>query len=98
MEKGTAHYRLAWVRELIAQKRVRLTTTAAIGAQSMNICQSEAIEVVARLQSTDFYKSMTSYDDHRVWQDVYRPVTPYGRVYLKLTVIEEVLVVSFKAR
>ena len=25
--------------------------------------------------------------DHRVWQDVYRPTTPVGEVYLKLTAI-----------
>jgi motility quorum-sensing regulator/GCU-specific mRNA interferase toxin len=30
------------------------------------------------------------------WQDVYRPTTPVGEVYLKLTVIDDVLIVSFK--
>jgi motility quorum-sensing regulator/GCU-specific mRNA interferase toxin len=40
---------------------------------------------------------MTSYSDYQVWQDVYRPVTPVGEVYLKLTVIDDVLIVSFKA-
>jgi motility quorum-sensing regulator/GCU-specific mRNA interferase toxin len=39
---------------------------------------------------------MTTYSDHRVWQDVYRPSTPKGEVYLKLTVIDDVLIVSFK--
>ena len=33
---------------------------------------------------------------HAVWQDVYRPSTQVGDVYLKLTVIEDVLIVSFK--
>ncbi|MGH8856028.1 MAG: type II toxin-antitoxin system MqsR family toxin, partial [Telluria sp.] len=42
--------------------------------------------------------SMTTYEDHRVWQDVYRPVTPYGLLYIKLIVIDDVLVVSFKYR
>jgi motility quorum-sensing regulator / GCU-specific mRNA interferase toxin len=36
------------------------------------------------------------YADNRVWQDVYRPCTEAGEVYLKLTVIEDVLIVSFK--
>jgi motility quorum-sensing regulator/GCU-specific mRNA interferase toxin len=44
----------------------------------------------------DFHKSMTTHADHRIWQDVYRPMTAAGRVYLKLTVIEDVLIVSFK--
>lgn len=44
----------------------------------------------------DFYKGMTTYADHTIWQDVYRPRTKFGDVYLKLTVIDDVLVVSFK--
>jgi motility quorum-sensing regulator/GCU-specific mRNA interferase toxin len=44
----------------------------------------------------DFYKSMTTYADHRIWQDVYHPQTSAGSIYLKLTVTEEVLIVSFK--
>ncbi|MEN6602009.1 MAG: type II toxin-antitoxin system MqsR family toxin, partial [Bryobacteraceae bacterium] len=32
----------------------------------------------------------------RIWQDVYRPKTPVGDVYLKLTVIDDVLIVWFK--
>lgn len=45
---------------------------------------------------SDFYKSMTTHADHKVWQDVYRPTTNVGEVYLKLTVVENVLIVSFK--
>jgi len=48
------------------------------------------------LQPADFYKSMTAHTDHTVWQDVYRPNTSAGEVYLKLTVIDDVLIVSFK--
>jgi motility quorum-sensing regulator/GCU-specific mRNA interferase toxin len=39
---------------------------------------------------------MTTHADHTVWQDVYRPRTAEGKVYLKLTVVDEVLIVSFK--
>ena len=39
---------------------------------------------------------MTTYHDDQVWQDVYRPTTEASEVYLKLTVIEDVLIVSFK--
>jgi len=49
------------------------------------------------LTPTDFYKSMTTHADHRVWQDVYRAKTANGdEVYLKLTVIDDLLIVSFK--
>ena len=44
-----------------------------------------------------FYKSMTTHADHRIWQDVYRTQTTRGdEVYLKLTVVDDVLIVSFK--
>ena len=54
------------------------------------------LAVVMALSSADFHKSMTTHADHRVWQDVYRPTTPAGDVYLKLTVMDDVLIVSFK--
>ncbi len=40
---------------------------------------------------------MTTHADHRVWQDVYKPLTSAGAVYLKLTIVEDLLIVSFKA-
>ena len=52
--------------------------------------------MINALTLTDFHKSMTTHADHRIWQDVYRPVTEVGEVYLKLTVIDDVLIVSFK--
>ena len=54
------------------------------------------LAVVMALTRADFFKSMSSHADHRVWQDVYRPTTPAGKVYLKLTVVDDVLIVSFK--
>jgi motility quorum-sensing regulator / GCU-specific mRNA interferase toxin len=54
------------------------------------------LAVVAALNKADFFKSMTTHADHRVWQDVYCPTTPAGKVHLKLTVIDDVLIVSFK--
>jgi motility quorum-sensing regulator / GCU-specific mRNA interferase toxin len=39
---------------------------------------------------------MTTYADHQIWQDVYKACTSAGEVYLKLTVIEAVIIVSFK--
>ena len=53
--------------------------------------------IVMALTRENFYKSMTTHADHRIWQDVYNAKTAYGdEVYLKLTVIEDVLIVSFK--
>ena len=96
MEKRTPHCRLPALRGLIEAGRVRATLTALEGAAAMGLSFDQMIEVVLGLSSTDFFKSMTTHADHRIWQDVYRPMTLVGRVYLKLTVIDEVLIVSFK--
>ena len=57
---------------------------------------TECWPIVMALDSADFTKSMTTHADHRIWQDVYKPSTQVGDVYLKLTVIDDVLIVSFK--
>jgi motility quorum-sensing regulator/GCU-specific mRNA interferase toxin len=54
------------------------------------------VDVVLALTMKDFYKTMTTHTDHKVWQDVYHPVTRTGEIYLKLTVIDDLLIVSFK--
>jgi motility quorum-sensing regulator/GCU-specific mRNA interferase toxin len=96
MEKRTPHCRLAVVRDLVAAGKVRTTVSALAGGAALGFGFEEILGVVAALTPRDFYKSMTTHADHRVWQDVYRPTTPAGEVYLKLTVLEDVLIVSFK--
>ena len=98
MEKGTAHYKLVRVRELLSAGRMRMTRAAFAGASSMGLSASTVRQLLLQLDAGDFYKSMTTYEDHRVWQDVYRPVTRQGALYIKLTVIDDVVVVSFKQR
>lgn len=53
-------------------------------------------EIIMTLTPTNFYKSMTTHADHRIWQDVYHARIADNEVYLKLTVIDDVLIVSFK--
>lgn len=96
MEKHIPHTKLSVVKALIEQNLVRITTSAARGAAEMGFTTAEVIDVVLHLQGSDFYKSMTTYANHKIWQDVYRTRTNYGDVYLKLTVIDDVLIVSFK--
>jgi motility quorum-sensing regulator/GCU-specific mRNA interferase toxin len=67
-----------------------------IGASELGFELADMLAVVMLLTPDDFYKSMTTHADHTVWQDVYRPNTSMGDVYLKLTVIDDVLIVSFK--
>lgn len=96
MEKKTPHCKLSVVKDLVQAGRVRTTHAARIGADALGLDYSSMLAVVWALSPTDFYKSMTTHADHTIWQDVYRPNTAAGKVYLKLTVIEEVVIVSFK--
>lgn len=98
MEKGTPHCKLPIVKALIEAGRVRATASAFNGARELGINDLTGMcTVVLALTSTDFYKSMTTHADHRIWQDVYRTKTTNGaELYLKLTVIDDLLIVSFK--
>ena len=96
MEKRTPHCKLTVIRTLIAQGKVRTTQAARTGAVELGFSFSEMLDVVSALTPADFYKSMTTHADYTIWQDVYRPSTAIGDVYLKLTVIDDVLIVSFK--
>lgn len=96
MEKRTSHCSLAVVKSLLAASRIRVTSSALAGAASLGLGFSDVVAVVGALTAKDFYKSMTTHADHTIWQDVYRPTTAIGKVYVKLTVFDDVLVVSFK--
>ncbi len=96
MEKFTPHCKLAVVKALVTAGQVRTTRTAREGAVALGFDVDGMLAVIQALTLADFHKSMTTNADHRVWQDVYRPMTAAGGVYLKLTVIDDVLIVSFK--
>ena len=96
MAKGTPYCKLAVVKAMLAAGKVRATYTALAGGAGLGFDFAEMVAVIAALTPADFYKSMTTHADHRIWQDVYRPRTSAGEVYLKLTVMDDVLIVSFK--
>ena len=83
---------------MVKAGQVRTTKAAREGGVALGFDFDAMLAVPTDLTKNDFYKSMTSHADHRVWQDVYRPTTQAGEVYLKLTVIDDVLIVSFKER
>ena len=98
MEKGIPHCKLSVVKALIEADRVKATASAFSDARDLGINNLAGMcAVVMSRGATDFLKSMTTHADHRVWQDVYRTRLASGAdVYLKLTVIDDVLIVSFK--
>jgi motility quorum-sensing regulator/GCU-specific mRNA interferase toxin len=96
VEKATPHCKLGIVKAMVGAGQVLTTRTAREGAVALGLDFDGMLAVVMELSPADFHKSMTTHADHRVWQDVYRPMTPAGEVYLNLTVIDDVLIVSFK--
>jgi len=96
MEKRTPHCPLSVIKTLIEAGKVRTTQSARTGAAALDLDYHGMLAVIQALKPGDFYKSMTTHADNRLWQDVYRPATEVGDIYLKLTVIDDVLIVSFK--
>ena len=96
MEKLKPHSKLTVVHLLIEQGKIRATASSLSGGAALGLDFEGIVAAVKALTPKDFYKSMTTHTDHRIWQDVYRPTTVAGEVYLKLTVIDDVLIVSFK--
>lgn len=97
MEKRTPLCNLSVVKALVEAGQVRATASAFNGARDLGIDDLAGMcDVIMTLTSANFYKSMTTHADHRIWQDVYHAQIADNEVYLKLTVIDDVLIVSFK--
>ena len=87
MEKRTPHYELARVQADVARLGAAAFTKSALdGGRTMGLTTAEMLAVIASLSRREFYKSMTTYTDHRMWQDVYHAATPFRKdAYIKIT-------------
>ena len=87
MEKRKPHYVLSVLKELFrkGEKTRAITNTALKGAASEGYMTVDDIgEISERLGSEHFYKSMTAYHDHKIWQDVYKFQDGDKGLYIKL--------------
>lgn len=99
MEKCQPHYDLkAIVAQMVSVDAMNLTQSAAEGIKAVGMKKTDALEVVQGLSGANFYKSMTSYEDHKVWQDVYHAEWRGKELYLKFQQVGEYYVISFKER
>ncbi|MFZ3281398.1 type II toxin-antitoxin system MqsR family toxin [Pseudomonas sp.] len=86
MEKNTPHYDLAVIKaEVRRLGRRAFTRSSAESGDLLGFSIREMQEIVYELQNRMLYKSMTSYDDHRVWQDVYHTHSQDLEIYIKVT-------------
>lgn len=100
MEKRTPHHHLSLVKELLSVNKVKSTHSALRGAAELGLSFTEICDVVAQLTGKHFYKSMTTYADHRIWHDVYKvTIQDLDNVYLKLSIENAnlLIIVSFKS-
>jgi motility quorum-sensing regulator/GCU-specific mRNA interferase toxin len=81
-------------------ERLAVTGTALRSVAALGFGRAEIVETIQTMQREHFYKSMTSYADHRLWQDVYHVPSSVGGLYIKFTAdaITEFLLLSFKEK
>ncbi len=101
MEKRKPHYSLTEIKELLSEEPTRfITRTAKLNAVKLGYMDVEdMLGVVLKLTKNHFYKSMTSHQCSRIWQDVYRIKDEEKEIslYIKLQVVGgKAIIVQFK--
>jgi motility quorum-sensing regulator/GCU-specific mRNA interferase toxin len=99
MEKGTPHTRLHIIKQKVREGKIRATASAYEGADELGFSEPllpKLCAIILALEPRDFYKSMTAFHDHTLWHEVYRPYCGSQRIYMKLIVQDDALIVSFK--
>jgi motility quorum-sensing regulator / GCU-specific mRNA interferase toxin len=100
MEKRVPHYRLQEILAFVSARGLGVfTATAAFNAAAMGLNEVQAVAVVMSITGAMFYKSMTTHNDSRKWQDVYHVPCPNGKIaYIKLTLQAGAVVIQFKEK
>ena len=100
MEKRSQTYDLSSIKTAFQTvQTLRVTRSARQCIVALGLSLENVVEIIQTLTSQDFYKSMTTYVNSRVWQDVYHAHFHGIQLYIKFMIDEEgYLVVSFKAR
>ena len=100
MEKAKPHYDLAHMQADVASLGAAAFTKSALdGGRTMGLTTGEMLTTIASLSRHEFYKSMTTYADHRIWQDVYHAMTPNRKeAYIKITLRGTTPVIQFKEK
>lgn len=97
MEKRTPHYSLIEIQaQMTSVQAMNLTESARLGIHGAGMGWVDALAVVRGLRRKDFYKSMTTHHDHRIWQDVYHACWREKALYVKFQKAGAFFVISFK--
>src|SRR5579872_4217474 len=81
-------------------ERLSMTTVALADARRLGFSLSGIVALIQTMERTHFFKSMTSFADHREWQDVYHVPHQGIVIYLKFIAhrVTEFRLLSFKEK
>lgn len=99
MEKKKPTYDLEAI-QASAGSTMGITTAALQGAAEMGMTRADMIGVIKGLTRSDFYKSMTTHQNHREWMDVYHGRADGYEIYIKFVqdAVAEFTCTSFKEK
>lgn len=101
MEKRRPTYDLEAIKSAFETvETLAMTSSALRDAIALGFDRAGVVETIAGIERRMFYKSMTTFADHRVWQDVYHVPARGLTLYVKFQadVVTEFTVMSFKEK
>jgi motility quorum-sensing regulator/GCU-specific mRNA interferase toxin len=95
--KWKPHYVLSKVKDMIRAGDYWFSRGAYDGADDLGLEDEAAmVECILAMDWKAFDKSITSNNNHKEWQDVYKPMIGKTKGYIKFKVQGEVAILSFK--
>jgi len=101
MEKRRPTYDLEAIKVALGSiDGLAMTTSALQDAAGLGFDRAGVVETIVGIERRMFYKSMTTFADHRVWQDVYHVSARRMTLYVKFQadIVTEFTVMSFKEK
>jgi motility quorum-sensing regulator/GCU-specific mRNA interferase toxin len=100
MEKRKPHHDLTGFKtEFVTERALRLSIVAERSMSALGFTRADVVVMVQGMTRAMFLKSMTTYEDHTVWQDVYHVPFQGLVLYVKLMVDEKGrLIISLKEK
>lgn len=101
MEKRRPTYDLEAIRTVLGSPAtLAMTSTALRDAIGLGFDRRAVADTILSIDRKMFLKSMTTFSDHRVWQDVYHVPADEMVIYVKFQadIVTEFRVMSFKEK
>lgn len=101
MEKKRPTYDLAAIKTALGSvETLAMTSSALRDATALGFDRAAVVETISAIDRPMFFKSMTTFADHRLWQDVYHVPARGLVLYVKFQadVVTEFTVMSFKEK